>query len=252
MRFLCALLSLAALALPAPARAETVTVFAAASLKNALDDVARQYEAASGNKVTVSYASSSTLAKQIENGAPAEVYLPADLEWMDYLAERRLVDGASRVNLLGNTLVLIAPAASKTVLEIKPGFALRLALGPGRLAMADPDHVPAGKYAKAALQSLSVWHTVERQLARAENVRAALAFVARGEAQLGIVYRTDALAEPKVKVIGEFPRSSHAPIVYPAALTTAARSPAAAALLKFLAAPAARSTWEKHGFAPVN
>jgi molybdate transport system substrate-binding protein len=241
------LLSLVALA----AHAEIVTVFAAASVKDALDDLVRQYEGASGNKVVVSYASSAALAKQIENGAPAQLFISADLDWMDYLAARQRIDAKSRVNLAHNSLVMIAPAASTVALTIAPGFPLKRALGDHRLAMADPDHVPAGKYGKAALASLGVWSSVERQLARAENVRAALVLVARGEAPLGIVYKTDALVDGRVKVLGEFPAGSHAAIVYPAALASGVKSAAPAQLLAFIAAPAARATWQRYGFMPA-
>lgn len=242
------------LAVPLTARAQktetaTVTVFAAASLKNALDEAAAAYTAASGNMVSASYAASSALAKQIEQAAPADIFISADLEWMDDLDRKGLVAKTTRHNLLGNTLVLVAPASSTLALKIEPGFGLAGALGEGRLAVGDVKSVPAGRYAKASLEALGVWASVEGKLAPAENVRAALALVAQGEAPLGIVYKTDAAPEPKVKVIGEFPESSHAPIIYPIAMTARAEQSAAArSLLAFLRAPEAAAIFTKHGF----
>ena len=230
------------------ARAETLTVFAAASLKEALDQAARQHEAVSGDKIVVSYAASSALARQIERGAPADVFISADLEWMDYLAERKLIDPATRIKLLGNRLVLIAASSNRLQVDLEPGVSLAAALGQERLAMADPDSVPAGRYGKAALQALGAWSSVSGRLARAENVRAALAQVARGEAMLGIVYRTDALADQKVRIVAEFSSRLHPPIVYPAALTVAGRRPGAARLLAYLRSAAAGAIWKKHGF----
>lgn len=231
------------------AHAETLTAFAAASLKDALAEVVQSYEKESGNKVTVSLAASSALAKQIENGAPADVFISADLDWMDYLQARKLIVDTSRVNLLRNTLVLIAPAGSTAQLSIHPDFPLAEALGDERLAVANPEHVPAGKYGRAALESLGVWPSVRKKVAAAENVRAALALVARGEAPFGIVYRTDARAEPKVKVVGEFPPDSHGPIVYPAAVIAASKNSAAGPLLKYLQSPLAQRIFQSHGFA---
>jgi molybdate transport system substrate-binding protein len=230
-------------------REDRVTVYAAASLKEALDELARRFEAQGGGRVVVSYGGSAMLARQIEKGAPAELFISADLEWMDYLAARRLIRAESRGNLLSNRLVLVAPAGSKTTLAVNPKFPLAAALGNGRLALADPDHVPAGKYARAALDALEVWNDVAARLARAENVRAALALVARGEAPLGIVYRTDARAEPRVRVVAEFPETLHPPIIYPAALVAGERSQAGAqAFLRYLRSPSARGVWERHGF----
>jgi molybdate transport system substrate-binding protein len=226
----------------------TITVFAAASLKEALDNQARQFEASTGNKVIISYAGSNALAKQIEAGAPADVFISADLDWMDYLESRNLLAPKSRVDLLRNRLVLIAPVANGAALRIGPDFPLAAALGPERLALANPDSVPAGKYAKAALQTLGVWSSVENRIARTENVRAALTLVARGEAAFGIVYATDAAAEPKVRIVGTFPESTHPPIVYPVALVAGARPPAAGELAAFLASAAARPTWQRFGF----
>jgi len=227
------------------ARAD-VTVFAAASLKEALDAQARAFERDSGQRIVAVYGASHALARQIDAGAPADIFIAADVESMDYLADRRLVD--SRVVLLHNRLVLIAPAGSTAELSIAPGFPLASALRNDRLAMGNPDSVPAGKYAKRALQSLGVWESVANRVARTENVRAALALVARGEAPLGIVYATDALAERRVRVLGTFPADSHAPIVYPAAVVSGSKSPRARAFLDFLASAAARRTWERYGF----
>lgn len=243
-----------AVLLAAPAAAADVTVFAAASLKNALDEVAAAWKADSGKAATVSYAASSALAKQIEEAAPADVFVSADVPWMDYLAERDLVKADSVVALLGNRLVLIAPAGSDVTLEIAPDFDLLAALGDGRLAMAQADSVPAGRYGKEALTSLGVWDDVEGHVAQAENVRAALALVATGEAPLGIVYATDANAEKAVKVVATFPEDSHAPIIYPAAITTEATSAEAGPFMDFLRSETAAGLFEKQGFtvlAPV-
>lgn len=223
-------------------------VFAAVSMKEALDDLAKFYTAQGGVKVVVAYAASSALARQIERGAPADVFISADLEWMDYLAARNLVRVESRVNLVSNRLVLIAPAGSKTVLAIVPKFPLFAALGTGRLALADPASVPAGKYAQEALKALNVWDGISSRTARAENVRAALVLVARGEAPLGIVYATDAIAERRVRVVGEFPMHLHPPIVYPAAIIENSKADAAAPLLHYLHSPQARAVWRRHGF----
>jgi molybdate transport system substrate-binding protein len=228
--------------------AADVTVFAAASLKEALDEAVRRFDADAGHRTKVSYGASSALARQIEHGAPADLFLSADLEWMDYLTARKLLDAKSRVELISNRLVLISPAGSKVKVAIAPGFPLGELLGTNRLAMADPDHVPAGKYARSALETLGAWAGVSGKIARTENVRAALALVARREAPLGIVYRTDALAERKVRIVAEFPVSSHPRIVYPAALSASSRSPAAVQMLAFLHSQIARAIWEKHGF----
>jgi molybdate transport system substrate-binding protein len=239
-----------AFAAPGVGAAEA-TVFAAASLKEALDEAARRFDADAGHRTVLAYGASSVLARQIEHGAPADLFISADKEWMDYLATRELIDSKSRVELLSNRLVLVSPAGSRIRLEVARGFRLGEALGPDRLAIADPDHVPAGKYARAALEALGVWAAVSGKIARSENVRAALVLVARGETPLGIVYRTDALAERRVRVVAEFPASSHSPIVYPAALTASSKSLAAPRLLAFLRSPAARAIWEKYGFGVV-
>jgi molybdate transport system substrate-binding protein len=230
------------------ANAAEVTVFAAASLKEALDEQAKSFEAATGHKVIVSYGASNALAKQIESAAPADMFISADLDWMDYIDQRRLVAPGTRYNLLRNSLVLIAPAKSAVTLKIGPNFALAAALGSEKLAMANPDSVPAGKYGKGALESLGVWSGIEKQVARAENVRAALALVSRGEAPLGIVYRTDALADKGVRIVDVFPPESHPPIVYPAAVLASSRSAAAKPLLEYLRSPPARPNWERYGF----
>jgi molybdate transport system substrate-binding protein len=202
--------------------------------------------------VTASYAGSSLLARQIERGAPADVFISADLDWMDYLASRGLIDARTRTDLLGNRLVLIVPAESRIAVEIVPGFPLAQLVGRQRLAIADPDHVPAGRYGRVALEKLGIWTSVENKLARGENVRAALNFVARGETPLGIVYRTDANAEKKVRVLAQFPAHTHPAIVYPAAVTAASKNPSAAAFISYLKAPAARAVFERHGFTVPN
>ena len=247
---LAAALVLAGALFSAVAQAQQLTVLAAASLKNALDEVSRQYRLPQGEKISISYAGSSALARQIENGAPAGIFISADLDWMDYLAKRDLIKSGSRVNLLRNELVLIAPAGSVAKVEIRPGFPLAVLLGNDRLAMADPDHVPAGKYGKAALENLGVWPSVAGKIARAENVRAALNFVSRGEAPLGIVYRTDAAADGRVRIVAVFPAAAHPPIVYPAALLKGAKGPGAAQFFDFLRSSQAMDIFRKHGFMP--
>jgi len=242
-----ALLGLAFPVFSAEVLAQAPTIFAAASLKNALDEVSALYAAQSGKRPRLSYAASSALARQIENGAPADIFISADSEWMDYLEKKDLLAPGTRRDLLGNRLVLIAPAAQPAKFPIAAGFPLAKALRKGRLAIADPLHVPAGRYAKAALESLEVWEDVKGRLAPVDNVRAALALVARGETPLGIVYETDALAERSVTVAGVFPADSHPRIVYPAAVVKGAKGDAAG-LVAFLAGPQARRVFEKHGF----
>ncbi len=236
---------------PSASERSPLIVFAAASLKGALDEVVPVLERDCGRRVRVAYAASSALARQIEAGAPATLFISADREWMDYLASRNLVDVNSRVDLLSNQLVLVAPADVPVRLEIGPEFPLAEALGTGRLAVADPSAVPAGRYARAALMALGVWTDVAHRLAPAEHVRAALLFVARGEAPLGIVYATDARAEPRVKVVGVFPPGTHPPIVYPAAILRSAADATARQLLESLSSPSARAIFERHGFQPV-
>ena len=226
---------------------EDVLVFAAASLQTALDALAEPIQRATGARVRFSYAASSALARQIDSGAPAHLFMSADLEWMDYLSGKNLVRKESRVNLLGNRLVLVAPRGESVTLKIGPGFPLAGALGRNRLALANPDAVPAGKYARAALSSLGVWDSVATRIAAAENVRAALLLVSRGEAPLGVVYYTDALVDPGVAIVDTFPEITHPPIVYPTALTTNA-SAAAVRVLAFLQTEPARSVFEKYGF----
>jgi molybdate transport system substrate-binding protein len=226
---------------------KNVLVFAASSLQTALDELAGPVERATGITIRMSYAASSALARQIENGAPAEIFISADLDWMDYLAARKLIRPDSRGNLVGNRLVLIGTRGTKVALTIDKGFGLAAALGRDRLALANPDVVPAGKYARAALTSLGVWDSVAGRIAAAENVRGALALVSRGESLLGIVYRTDALVDSGVAVIDTFPESSHPPIIYPVALLPPA-SAEAARVLAFLKTPAALAVFQRHGF----
>jgi len=225
-----------------------ITVFAAASLKNALDDVDAAFTKQTGVKVITSYDASSALMKQIEAGAPADAFLSADLKWMDYGVEKKVIHESTRLNLLGNVLVLIAAKDSKIDhVDIKPGFDLAKLAGDGRIATGDVKAVPVGLYAKAAMEKLGVWASVEPKMAMAVNVRAALAYVARGEAPLGIVYATDAKIEPAVKVIGVFPDNAHDPIIYPVALTATAK-PDAAQYLPFLRSQTAKSVFERYGF----
>jgi len=231
------------------AEAQSVTVFAAASTTNAMNDIGKIFAGKGKGAIVPSYASSSTLAKQIENGAPANVFVSADEPWMNYLEERKLIEPGSRFDLLGNKLVLIAPSdSSVNKIEIGPKFDLAKLLGDGKLATGDPDHVPAGKYAKAALEKLGVWKDVEGRLARAADVRGALTLVERGEAPLGIVYATDAAITPKVKVVGIFPADSHPKIVYPTALVAGKATAAAMSFIEFLKTPEAKAVFEKYGF----
>ena len=215
----------------APATAQQLLLFAAASLQDALDAVVEEYQAQGGGEVSASYASSSTLARQIEQGAPADIFISANPEWMDYLEERGLIREGSRADLLGNGLVLVAPRDSGTTVEIAPGFDLLGALDGGLLAMGDPDHVPAGTYGRAAFESLGAWDAVAPHVARADNVRAALALVARGETPLGVVYSSDAAADDTVKVINDFPQVSFPEIVYPIAIIADSERAEAAALV---------------------
>ncbi|HMB56461.1 MAG TPA: molybdate ABC transporter substrate-binding protein [Arenimonas sp.] len=249
-------LLLLGLALPALAFAKTpaasppqITVFAAASLKESLDAVAAEWTRRSQQKVVVSYAASSALAKQIEQGAPADIFISADGEWMDYLATRAQIDVGSRFNLVGNRLVLIAPADStQRAVALDASGALLKALGDGRLAVAETGSVPAGRYAKQALTKLALWDGVSAHLAQGENVRAAMAYVARGEAPLGIVYATDAQAEAKVRVVATFPENSHDAIIYPAARVSRADAAATKGFLAFLKSAAAKAIFKRAGF----
>jgi molybdate transport system substrate-binding protein len=235
--------------LPLAAHADDVLVFAAASLKPALDEIAAVPAIAAIGEVKISYAASSQLARQVEAGAPAAIFVSADRDWMDYLAERKRLVPGSRADLLGNALVLVAPKDSAVALDIAPGIDLTTALGAdGRLALGEPNSVPAGKYAKAALTKLGVWDAVSARIVAADNVRAALNFVARREAPLGVVYRSDAISEPAVHVVATFPDDTHAPIVYPAALIAGHDSAPARALLEALRAPPQQAIFRRHGF----
>src|SRR6476619_1530008 len=245
--FSLAVLSAAAFS-PVFAQDNSLTVFAAASMKNALDDIGAAYTARTGVKISASYAASSALAKQIEQGAPADVFASADTDWMDYAIKQKTINEPTRVNLLGNSLVLIAPKDSKIDnVSIGPGFDLARLVGDGKIATADVKSVPVGKYAKSALDKLGAWEAAEPKFAMTENVRAALALVARGEAVLGIVYSTDAKVEPGVRIVGTFPADSHPAIIYPIAATTTAK-PETADYLAVLRSTAAKTILEKYGF----
>ncbi len=247
-KFLRALIATLVLMLaPLPAFAADVTVFGAASLADALKEIAANYGKQNHKQVAVSLAASSALARQIEASSGADIFISADLDWMDYLDNKGLIQHDTRIDLLGNRLVLVAGKDVSTNINIAPHFDLLGALKGGRLAIADPDSVPAGKYGRTALTSLGVWNSVVNRLVNAENVRVALAYVARGEAPLGIVYETDAKADKNVRIVGVFPENSHQPILYPAALVKDAK-PGARAFLAYLSSPAARVVFEKYGF----
>jgi molybdate transport system substrate-binding protein len=232
------------------AGAPTLTVYAAASLTDALGEIAVAWTHAGGHPVRLSFAASSVLARQVEAGARADAFVSADATWMDYLERRGLLVPRTRANVAGNTLVLIAPADSRVSLAIGPGFPLRAALGRGRLALADPDTVPAGRYARAALATFGVWSEVATRTAVADDVRRALAFVARGEAPLGVVYETDARREPRVRIVDRFPASSHPPVEYPAAALRGG-APDGARFVEFLRGPVAAAIFARHGFTPA-
>jgi molybdate transport system substrate-binding protein len=236
--------------LAAPPEQTTLTVFAAASLTNVLRDLGDAFTKETSIAVKFSFAASSALARQIENGAPADIFMSADTDWMDYLQTRHLIQDETRHDVAGNRLVLIAPSDSTLKLKIEPHFALAAALGRGHLATGDPDAVPVGRYAEAALQKLGVWSQIENRVVRADSVRSALTFVDRGEAPLGIVYETDALIDKKVRVIDVFPAETHAPIVYPVALTRGAQA-AAFRFVAFISSPAASQTFKSYGFVPL-
>jgi molybdate transport system substrate-binding protein len=252
VRYIRATLTLALVAVAGPVSAvqasSTIIVLAAASLTDALQEIGRSYEAATGKHVALSFAGSMILAKQIEASSGADMFVSADSDSMDYLDAKGLIAKPTRQNIAGNSLVLIASSESRVALTIGPGFPLAAALGQGRLAMADVQTVPAGRYGKAALENLGVWNSVASRLAQGEDVRATLAYVARGEAPLGIVYATDARAEPKVRVVGTFPANTHPPIVYPAALTKDAKTDAAQ-FLAYLKGPQASAVFQRGGFA---
>jgi len=244
----CTLAACLALMFPAVAQADSVTVFAAASMANALAEIETGFEAASGHDLVISLAGSSTLARQIQQGAPADVFISASTDWMDLIVKEGLVEGGSRFDLLGNSLVLVAHGKDAPPVEIAEGFALSTLLGEGRLAMALVDAVPAGIYGKAALESLGIWSDVAPKVVQTDNVRAALALVALGEASYGIVYATDAAAEDDVTVVGTFPPDSHPPIIYPAADLANRDGPAEAAFLDYLRGAEARIAFERQGF----
>ncbi len=231
--------------------ARPIVVFAASSLTDALQELGADFGKSAGIDVKLSFAASSALARQIESGAPADVFFSADADWMDYLQSRKLIQTESRHDLLGNRLVLIAPVASTLNLKIAPRFALAQSLGTGRLATGDPESVPVGRYARAALISLGVWDSVATRIAGAENVRAALVLVDRGEAPLGIVYATDALVDKGVRILDTFPANSHPPITYPIALTVGAKSDASK-FAAYLSTPAASKVFARFGFLPLH
>lgn len=229
------------------ASAADVTVFAAASLNAAFDAVAREYELASGDRIVAAYAGSNALARQIENGAPAHLFISADADWVDYVEQKGLARPGTRLNMLSNELVLVAPADSKVRLKLSPGVDIAFALGTRRIALADPDVVPAGKYAKAAFMKLGVWGGLRTRVAATDNVRGALALVARGEAPLGVVYRTDAIAEKSVRIVDIFPRDTYPAILYPM-VRLKRESPAADRFASWLQGREARAVFERFGF----
>ncbi|MFQ6018657.1 MAG: molybdate ABC transporter substrate-binding protein [Kiloniellaceae bacterium] len=249
LRRLAGFAAVAVLGLSAGApRAEEVTLFAAASTTNAVNAVAEALGASGLGPLRPVFAASSTLAQQIARGAPADLVLSANSAWMDFLAARGAIEGDSRVDLLGNRLVLIAPAKATLALEVETGFPLAAALGKRRLAMGDPGHVPAGIYAKAALEGLGVWPEVAAKAAFAADVRAALALVDRGEAAAGIVYATDAAISSRVRVVARFPAESHPEIAYTLAVVAGRRGPAVSAVYEFLRGPEAGAIFRAHGF----
>uniref|UniRef100_A0A7C1SWH0 Molybdate ABC transporter substrate-binding protein n=1 Tax=Agrobacterium albertimagni TaxID=147266 RepID=A0A7C1SWH0_9HYPH len=245
-----ALVAVAAASLPLTAAhaEEPVTVFAAASLKESIEQIAAAWKQAGGTEVRLSLAGSSALARQIEQGAPADLFISADLKWMDHLEKAGQIKADTRINLLGNRIVLVAPMGSSVTTTIAPGFPLASLLGNERLAMANVDAVPAGSYGKAALESLGVWESVRDRVAQAENVRAALLLVSRGEVPLGIVYETDARVDPSVKILDRFPEASHPAIVYPAALTTESENLHATEFLAYLQGADAHAIFTAAGF----
>jgi molybdate transport system substrate-binding protein len=253
LKLAAALIAVGAASLAGVARAQPqpLTVFAAASLQNVMKEIGADYTKATGVPIAFSFAGSSTLARQIVEGAPVDLFISADPKWMDYAQSQGLVEGASRVDLLTNHLALIAPKGSTIALKIAPGFPIAKALGDGRLAMADPDAVPAGLYGKAALMKLGVWPQVENRVAKGDSVRAALVFVSKGEAPLGIVYDTDAKIDPGVRIVDLFPDDSHPPILYPAAVIVSPKSAEARAFLAYLQSPPARAAFARYGFKAV-
>ena len=240
------------LVLPGQVRAEGVLVFAAASLKTALDAIADDWRAQTGRTVTISYAGSSSLARQIEQGAPADIFVSASVDWMDYLQTAELIRSDSRRQLLGNRLVLIAHDREAEEIDLDKGTNLAGLLGDGRLAMALVGSVPAGVYGKQALSSLGLWESVEDKVAQTDNVRAALALVSSGEARYGIVYASDAIADARVRVVAAFPQSSHAPIIYPGAIVAGSTAPDAEEFFSYLSSPAADEVFRVQGFTPLS
>ncbi|HMA70203.1 MAG TPA: molybdate ABC transporter substrate-binding protein [Xanthobacteraceae bacterium] len=252
--FCVTLLILICASRPGPAQAQrpNLLVFAAASLKTAVDEINTQWHERTGKRATISYAASSALAKQIEQGAPADVFISADEDWMDFLAQRKLVRPETRSDLVGNRLVLISPKGANLQVDIVTGFPLASLLANGRLAMANTDAVPAGKYGRAALEALGIWESVKGRIAQAENVRAALLLVSRGEAPLGIVYESDAVSDAGVVRVGVFPEHTHPPITYPIAVTAVSTKPDAYAFVEMLKSPQARAVFKKEGFTTLN
>lgn len=246
-------MGMASLSGTAQAQSKELVIFAAASLKNALDEAAAGWVKESGKPAPkISYAASNALAKQLEQGAPADIFMSADLDWMDYAAGKSLIKPETRVSLLANRIALVAAKDSTAKIELTPGVDLAGAIGSSRLAMGNVDSVPAGKYGKAALEKLGGWDKVKDKVAQADNVRAALLLVSRGEAPLGIVYTTDAAADPQVKIVATFPEDSHPPIIYPVAVTKDSANPDAQAFLTYLRGPAAKGAFEKQGFTVLN
>lgn len=247
------LMGMASLSGAAQAQSKELVIFAAASLKNALDEAAAGWVKESGKPAPkISYAASNALAKQLEHGAPADIFMSADLDWMDYAASKNLIKPDTRVSLLANRIALVAAKDFAAKVELKPGVDLTGVLGSGRLAMGNFDSVPAGKYGKAALEKLGGWDKVKDKIAQADNVRAALLLVSRGEAPLGIVYTTDAAADPQVNVVATFPEGTHPPIIYPVAVTKDSANADAQAFLTYLRGPAAKAAFEKQGFTVLN
>jgi molybdate transport system substrate-binding protein len=249
--FLSALAIVSTVIAPASSRAQSgdpVVVYAAASLKNVLDDAMARWRSRSGQPVVASYSHAPALAKQIEQGAPADIFISADTDWMDYVDKLNLIDRKTRVDLVGNGLVLIAASDDPVRLQLAPGADLAGATGDGRIAVCTIASCPGGKYAKAALEGLGIWDAVKPKLIDQETIRVALAAVARGEARFAIVYSTDAAIEPKVRVVDRFPPGSHPPVVFPAAIVAGSKHPGAAAFFEFLRSPEGSAVFEKYGF----
>ncbi|WP_051958072.1 molybdate ABC transporter substrate-binding protein [Desulfobacter vibrioformis] len=246
--FFCLIFSALMLSPLALAQAESIRIFAAASTTNAVGDIINAYTAETGKAVVPSFASSSTLAKQIDQGAPADMYLSANPKWMDFIEGKDLVEPGTRTNLLGNRITLIQPLSGELDIEISKDMDLAGILGDDKLAMGDPDHVPAGIYGRKALESLGLWESVSPKVARAKDVRAALALVERAEAPLGIVYATDAAISKKIKVVAVFPEHTHPPIIYPACIIKGKANDDAKAFFEFLKSPKAAEIFKTYGF----